>query len=229
MPKFPYAKNSGYTVWPRVRIQHWIVIPIPGHNLTLNHDSGSQFNVEFRPGIIIQHGIKTRGHNSMWDHDPGWTFNVESWSGSQFHVESWPGVTLQRGFMTRGHNSTLNYDPGQNSTLNYDPRSELNSILNFDPNPGSQLNIESWLRVKIQRRIKTWGHNSTGVQILYVVWVVIQWPLSRGEGRNSTWKISWILSTARWIKTRRVEIQWVQNSILYRKSNSGLLLRKPRL
>ena len=32
-------------LWPRVRIQHWIVIPIPSHNLTLNHDSGSRFNV----------------------------------------------------------------------------------------------------------------------------------------------------------------------------------------
>ena len=38
--------------------------PIPGQNLTLNHDSGSKFNVELRPGIIIQRGIKTRGHNS---------------------------------------------------------------------------------------------------------------------------------------------------------------------
>ena len=35
-------------------------------------------------------------------------------------------------------------------------------------------------------------------------------------GRNSTWKIHWILSTARWIKTPRVEIQWGQNSILHR-------------
>ena len=39
--------------------------------------------------------------------------------------------------------------PGQNYTLNY------------DPNPGSQFNVDSWLGVKIQRGIKTWGHNST--------------------------------------------------------------------
>ena len=42
----------------RVIVPHWIVIQIPGHNLTLNHDSGSQFNVELRPGVIIPRGIK---------------------------------------------------------------------------------------------------------------------------------------------------------------------------
>ena len=135
----------------------------------------------------------TRGHNLTLNHDPG----------SHFDVELWSGVTTQRGIMI----------PGQNFTLN------------CDPNPGSQFNVESWVGVKIQRWIKTWGHkstwnqdpghNSTGVKILFVGGVVIQWPPVSG-GRNSTWKICWILSTARWIKTPRVEIQWGQNSILHR-------------
>ena len=95
------------------------MIPIPGHNLTLNHDSGSKFNVELIPRVIIQRGIKTRGHNAT--------------GGPNF----------------------------------------------------------------IRRR----GRNS----MTPCLW-----------GRNSTWKIRWILSTARWIKTPRVEIQWGQNSILHR-------------
>ena len=143
------------------------------------------------------------GHNSTWNHDPG----------SQFNVELWPGVTIQRGIITPGQNFTLYYDPGHSSTLN------------CDPNPGSQLNVEPWLGVKIQRWIRTWGHNSTwnkdpGSQFnrgqnFIRRRVVIQWPPVSG-GRNSTWKIRWILSTARWIKTPRVEIQWGQNSILHR-------------
>ena len=95
------------------------MIPIPGHNITLNHDSGSKFNVELIPRVIIQRGIKTRGHNST--------------GGPNF----------------------------------------------------------------IRRR----GRNS----MTPCLW-----------GRNSTWKIRWILSTARWIKTPRVEIQWGQHSILHR-------------
>ena len=55
-----------------------------------------------------------------------------------------------------------------------------------------------------------------GVKILSVGGVVIQWPPVSG-GRNSTWKIRWILIAARWIKTPRVEIQWGQNSILHRQ------------
>ena len=97
-----YVDGSEFHVelWPKVRIQHWMVIPIAGHNSTLNYDSVSQFNVEFRPGVIIQHGIKTQGHNSTWNYDPGelstWNpdpgswFHVESWTGSHFIVELWP-------------------------------------------------------------------------------------------------------------------------------------------
>ena len=99
------------------------MIPIPVHNLTLNHDSGSNFNVELIPRVIIQRGIKTRGHNST--------------GGPNF----------------------------------------------------------------IRRR----GRNS----MTPCLW-----------GRNSTWKIRWILSTARWIKTPRVEIQWGQNSILHRNKTA---------
>ena len=131
------------------------------------------------------------------------------------------GVTIQRGIMTLRQNSNLNYDPGHSSALN------------CDPNPGSQLNVESCLVVTIQREIKTCGHNSTlnkdegsrfngGFQILSVGRVIIQWPPVSGEGRNSTWKIRSILSTARWIKTPWVEIQWGQNSILHRRSETLL-------
>ena len=40
------------------------MVPIPGHNLKLNHDSWSKFNVELIPRVIIQRGIKSPGHNS---------------------------------------------------------------------------------------------------------------------------------------------------------------------
>ena len=66
------------------------MITIPGHNLKLNIDSGSQFYVEFRPGVIIQRGIKTWGHNSTYNHDPG---QILTWN------------------LDPGHNSTWNYDP----------------------------------------------------------------------------------------------------------------------
>ena len=107
----------------RVIVPNWIVIQFQGHNWTLNYVSGSQFYVELRPGVIIQRGIKTRGHNST--------------GGPNF----------------------------------------------------------------IRRR------------------VVKQWPPVSG-GRNSTWKNRWILITARWIKTPRVEIQRGQNSILHRRMTS---------
>ena len=60
----------------RVMIPRWIVTP--GLDSTLNCDPklncdlglGSQFNVEFWPGVIIQRGILTQGHNSTWNSDP---------------------------------------------------------------------------------------------------------------------------------------------------------------
>ena len=173
----------------------------------------------------------SRGHISTWNLDPG---HISTWNydpGSHFDVEFWPGshicrrVRIQRWIVTPGQNSTLNYDPGQNSTLN------------CDPYPGSQFNVESWLgskfnvklipRVIIQRGIKTRGHNSTGGP---------NFIRRRGRnsmtpclwGRNSTWKIRWILSTARWIKTPRVEIQWGQNSILHRRKPSHTTIAVPR-
>ena len=192
------------------------MIPSPGHNSTFNHDSGSQFNVEFRPRVIFQCGIKTRGNFSTWNHDPG----------SNFNVESWPGITFPRGIITRGHNSTWNYDPGSKFHVESWPRVTIphcivipipghNLMLNHDS--GSTFNVESRPGVIIQRGIKTWGSQFNGVKILSVGGVVIQWPPVSGV-RNSTWKIRWILSTARWIKTPRVEIQWGQNSILHRYS-----------
>ena len=86
------------------------MIPILDHNLTLNYDLGSQFNVEFRPRVIIERGIKTRGHNSTWNHDPCeiLTLNLypgqnSMWNhdpGSHLNEELSPGVIIQRGIMT---------------------------------------------------------------------------------------------------------------------------------
>ena len=56
------------------------MIPSPGHNSTFNHDSGTQFNVEFKPRVIFQCEIKTRSHFPTWNHDPGSNFNIELWS-----------------------------------------------------------------------------------------------------------------------------------------------------
>ena len=185
--------------------------------------------MEFRPGVIIQRGIKTRGHNSTLHHDLGLNFNVESWPGPQFNVESWPWVTFQRGIMTRDHNSTWNYDSGSKFNVELGPRVRITywimipipgHNLTLIHDSGSKFNVELRHGVIMQRGIKTQGQNSTGVQILSVGGVVIQWPPVSG-GRNSTWKIRWILSTSRWIKTPRVEIQWGQNSILHRKYYDG--------
>ena len=170
--------------------------------------------MESRPGVTIQRGITTRGQNSTWNLDP---------------------VTIQHGIMTRGHNSTLSYDPGSQLNVEVWPWVKIsrwimtrviiphpimiqipghNWTLNHDS--GSQFNVELRPGVIIQRGIKTPGHNSTGG---------LNFIRRRGRntmtpclwGRNSTWKIRWILSTARWIKTPRVEIQWGQNSILHRR------------
>ena len=182
----------------------------PVENSTLNCDPnprsqfnlGSQFNVESRPGVKIQRGIKTRGHNSTWNHDPGHniTNNLDLCS-----------------------NSTCNYDRGYNSTLSYDPGSQFNVEL------WPRVIVPHWIVIQIQRRIQTWGHNSTwnkdpGSQ--FKGGGGPNFIRRRGRntmtpclgGRNSTWKIRWILSTVRWIKTPRVEIQWGQNSILHRQS-----------
>ena len=68
---------------------------------------GSQFNVEFWPGVIIQRGILSRGHNSTWIFDP-----------STRGIATQEGVKIQRDqnlTAKEGHNSTkkpLNIDPG---------------------------------------------------------------------------------------------------------------------
>ena len=165
------------------------MIPFPGYNLTL---------------VTIQRGIKTRCHNSTWNLDPGHNSTWNHDPKSQVNVELWPGVTIQRGIMTMGQNFTLNYDPGHSSTLNY------------DPNPGSQLNVEAWLGVTIERGIKTWGHNSTwnkdlgsqfngGLNFIRRRGRKTMTPCPGGSQFNM--KNPLILSTARWIKTPRVEIQ----------------------
>ena len=209
----------------------------PGQNSTLNCDPKPrlQFKVDSWVGVTIQRWIQTWGHNSTWNQDLGSQFNVESWPGVKFQYRILTLVPIQRGIMTRGHISTWNYDPGSQFNVELWPRVKIprwimtpcqNSTLNCDPNPGSQFNVESWLGSKfnvelrpgviIQRGIKTRGHNSTRGPNFIRRRVVIQWPPVSG-GRNSTWKICWILSTARWIKTPRVEIQWGQNSILHRR------------
>ena len=193
-----------------------------GHNSTLNWDLGSYFNVESRPGITVQRGIMSRGHistwnldpghNSTWNSDPGSHFDVELWPGSEFNVELWPRVKIPRWIMTRvriPHWIVIPI-PGHNLTLNHDS--------------GSKFNVKLIPRVIIQRGIKTRGHKSTGGP---------NFIRRRGRnsmtpclwGRNSTWKIRWILSTARWIKTPRVEIQWGQNSILHRYGLSSTYMQ----
>ena len=57
------GQNSALNCDPNP-MSHFHFDPNQGHNWTLNHDSGSQCNVELRPGIIIQLRIKTLGHNS---------------------------------------------------------------------------------------------------------------------------------------------------------------------
>ena len=188
-------------LWARVRSQHWIVIPFPGNNLSLNHDSWSHFNVELRPGskfnvesrpwIKIQRGIMNR---------------------VKFQREILTRVINQRWIMTRGHIST-NVELRPCVRIQHwimIPIPVYNLTLNHDS--GSKFNMEFSHGVIIQRGIKTRGHNSTGVKILSIAGVVKQWPpiSGGGGGRNSTWKIRWILSTAHWLKTPQVEIQWGQ-------------------
>ena len=94
----------------------------------------------------------TRGHNSTLSYDPG----------SQSNVELWPLVKISRWIMTRiivPHWIVFQI-PGHNWTLNHDP--------------GSQFNVEIRPGVIIKCRIKTRGHNSTGVHILCIGEVVIQ-------------------------------------------------------
>ena len=109
-------------------IPRWIVTP--GLDNTLNCDPelncdlglGSQFNVEFWPGVIIQRWILTRGHNSTLNVDPESQFNVEFWP---VYISSTRGIATQEGVKIQqldqnstakeGHNSTknpLNIDPG---------------------------------------------------------------------------------------------------------------------
>ena len=90
--------------------------------------------------------------------------------------------------MTRGYDSTFNYDPGSKFHVEWwpwvwishwilIPIPGLNLTLNHDS--GSKFNVEFRPGVIIQCGIKTRGHNSTGVQILSVGGVVIQWhPVS---------------------------------------------------
>ena len=176
-----------------------------GQNSTLNCDPNTrwQFKVESWLGVTIQRWIETWGLTSTWNQDPGSQLNVELWAGVTFQRGILTRVTIQRGIMTRGHILTWNSDPGHNSTWNYDPGSKFhvelwpgsefhiklwslsrghNLTLNHDS--GSKFNVELIPRVLIQRGIKTRGHNSTGVQILSVGGVVIQWPLSLGSQFN---------------------------------------------
>ena len=222
-----YVDGSEFHVelWPRVKIPRWIMTL--GQNSTLDCDPNTrwQLNVESWLGVTIQRWIETWGLTSTWNQDPGSQFNMELWAGVTFQRGILTRVTIQRGILTRGHISTWNADPGSQFNVELWPRVKIprwivipipghNLTLNHDS--GSKFNVGLIPRVIIQRGIKTRGHNSTGGP---------NFIRRRGRnsmtpclwGRNSTWKIRWILSTARWIKTPRVEIQWGQNSILHRR------------
>ena len=148
-------------VWPRVRIPHWIVIQIPGQNLSW-------------------------GHNPTWNKDPGSHFNVESWPGVIIQRGILNRVTIQRGIMTWGHNSTLSYDPGSQFNVELLPRVKISRwvmtrvivpnwiVIQFQGQywtlnhvSGSQFNVELRPGVIIQRGIKTRGHSSTGGSKFY--------------------------------------------------------------
>ena len=79
---------------------------------------GSQFNVEFWPGVIIQREILSRGHNSTLNFDPGSQFNVDFWPLYPWNCDSRRCKIQQRdqnSTAKEGHNSTknpLNIDPG---------------------------------------------------------------------------------------------------------------------
>ena len=82
----------------------------PSHKSTFNCEMrlGSQFNVEFWPGVIIQRGILTRGHNSTWISDPS-TRGIATQEGVKIQQRD------QNSTAKEGHNSTknpLNIDPG---------------------------------------------------------------------------------------------------------------------
>ena len=134
--------NIPCELWPRARIPHSVVVQVSGHSSTLNHDSDSQWNVEFRPVVIIQRGIKTWGNHWTWYHDPR--------SYSQHEILTW--VTIQRGIMTWGHISTWNSDPESQGNVEWWPRVGRNFTLNYDP--GSEFHIESRLEVTIQQGSK---------------------------------------------------------------------------
>ena len=139
----------------------------------------------------------TRGHNSTLSYDPG----------SQFNVELWPSVKIPRWIMTRVLHWIVIQIPGHNLTLNHVS--------------WSQFNVKLKPAATIQRWIKTGSRFNGGFQILSVGGVIIQWPPVSGEGVGIPHeKICSILSTARWVKTPWVEIQWGQNSILHRRSET---------
>ena len=216
-----YEDGSEFHVelWPRVKIPRWIMTP--GQNSTLNCDPNPwlQFNLD---------------HISTWNHDPMSRFNVESRPWVTIPREILILFTMQRGIMTQGHNSTLSYDPGSQFNVELWPWVKTSRWIMTQvivPHwitiqiPGHNWTLNHDSGVTIQRGIKTWGHHSTWNKDLGSQFNGgLNFIRRRGRntmtpclgGRNSTWKIRWILSTARWIKTPRVEIQWGQNSILRR-------------
>ena len=159
-------------LWLQGKFPRWIMKP--GQNSTWNCDPnprsqfnlGSQFNVKSRPGVTIQRGSMTL---------------------VTIQREILILVTIQGRIMTRGHNSTLSYDPGSQFNLELWPRVKTSHwsvtrgivphwiVIQF-PGLRSQFNVHLRPGVKIQRGIKTQGHNSIVVQILSVGGVVIQWP-----------------------------------------------------
>ena len=108
-------------LWPRVLIPRWIVTP--GLDSTLNCDPmlncdlglGSQFNVEFSSGVIIQRRF-----------DPGSLFNVELWP---VYISSTRGIATREGVKIQQRDQNSTAKEGHNSTknpLNNDPGSVFN-------------------------------------------------------------------------------------------------------
>ena len=95
------------------------MIPIPGHNLTLIHDSGSKLNG----------GIKTWSHNSTWNKDPGSKFN----GGSKFYPsEGRNTMTPCLGGSQFNMKNPLN---PEHIPLNQDPTGRNSMGSKFNPTP----------------------------------------------------------------------------------------------
>ena len=93
--------------------------PNPGSQFNVESCLGSKFNVELGPGVIIQRGIKTRGHNSTrgpnFIRRRGRNTMIPCLRGSQFNMKN-----------------PLN---PEHSPLNQDPKGRNSMGSKFNPTP----------------------------------------------------------------------------------------------